>query len=146
MLNIRYVTEGDASFWFQLDRHLSREEFYAKVRDQRGYLLLEDNIPLGILRYNLFWDSIPFCTLIYIGQEYQSKGYGRDLMAYWEQDMKSKGYGMVMTSTQTDEMAQHFYRKLGYQEAGSLILDLPGYRQPMEMFFVKEISLAVPRR
>lgn len=137
MLNIRYVIKEDASFWFQLDRHLSREEFYAKVRDQRGYLLLEDDIPLGILRYNLFWDSIPFCTLIYIGQEYQSKGYGRDLMAYWEQDMQSKGYGMVMTSTQTDEMAQHFYRKLGYREAGSLILDLPGYRQSMEMFFVK---------
>lgn len=98
MLNIRYVKKEDALFWFQLDRHLSREEFYAKVRD---------------------------------------------LMAYWEQDMQSKGYGMVMTSTQTDEMAQHFYRKLGYREAGSLILDLSGYRQPMEMFFVKETGCLV---
>lgn len=140
MVNIRNVTEEDASFWFELDRHLTQQEFYAKVRDKRGYVLLEDDIPLGILRYNLFWDSIPFCTLIYIEQEYQEKGYGRDLMEQWERDMKLRGYGMVMTSTQTDEMAQHFYRRLGYQEAGALILDLPGYRQPMEMFFVKAIG------
>ena len=139
MINIRYVTEEDASFWFRLDRHLTQEEFSAKVRDKRGYLLLKDDIPLGVLRYNLFWDNIPFCTLIYIEQGYQSEGYGTCLMEHWEQDMRSKGYGIVMTSTQTDETAQHFYRKLGYQETGALIMNLPGYRQPMEMFFVKEI-------
>ncbi len=44
-----------------------------------------------------------------------------------------------MTSTQTDESAQHFYRKLGYQDAGCLVLDIPGYKQPMEMFLVKKI-------
>ena len=53
--------------------------------------------------------------------------------------MKSKGHGMVMTSTQTDENAQHFYRKLGYKDSGGLILNISGYEQPMEMFFVKPI-------
>jgi len=53
--------------------------------------------------------------------------------------MKSSGYGMVMTSTQVDETAQHFYRKLGYQDSGGLIVSVPKYKQPMEMFFIKEI-------
>lgn len=37
-------------------------------------------------------------------------------MKYWESDMKNQGYGMVMTSTQVDEEAQHFYRKLRYKD------------------------------
>ncbi len=46
---------------------------------------------------------------------------------------------MLLTSTQTDEEAQHFYRKLGFKECGCLIIDNPEYEQPMEMFFAKAI-------
>lgn len=28
---------------------------------------------------------------------------------------------------QVDETAQHFYRKLGYKDSGSLIIDIPTY-------------------
>ena len=40
---------------------------------------------------------------------------------------------MVLTSTQVDEDAQHFYRKLGYKDCGRLTVDVPGYEQPMEI-------------
>ena len=53
--------------------------------------------------------------------------------------MKKAGYGMVMVSTQVDEQAQHFYRKLGYQDAGGLVITIPGYEQPMELFLIKKI-------
>ena len=53
--------------------------------------------------------------------------------------MKKVGYGMVMTSTQVDEEAQHFYRKLGYQDAGGFVVNVPGFEQPMEMLMVKGI-------
>lgn len=49
----------------------------------------------------------------------------------------SEIYGMIMTSTQVDEDAQHFYRKLGYKDCGGLTIDIPGYEQPMEMFMNK---------
>ena len=48
-----------------------------------------------------------------------------------------QGYGMVLTSTQVDESAQHFYRKNGYTDCGSLVMNIPGYEQPMEMFLSK---------
>ena len=60
-------------------------------------------------------------------------------MEYWEKEMKSLGYGMVMVSTQSDESAQHFYRKLNYNDAGGLIIDIEHYKQPMELFFTKSI-------
>lgn len=139
MTGIRYVQPEDRDFWFRLDRHLPKEEFEKKIRDKKGYLLLEDGIPIGLMRYNLFWDNTPFCTLLFVDPAYQRKGYGKKLMAYWEADMKARGYGMLMVSTQVDEDAQHFYRKLGYQDAGGLVITLPGYEQPMEMFLVKAV-------
>ena len=62
------------------------------------------------------------------------------LMEHWQTDMKVQGYGMLFTSTQVDESAQHFYRKLGYKDCGGFVVDIPGYEQPMELILVKRIS------
>ncbi len=102
-------------------------------------MLLDREQPVGLLRYNQFWDNTPFCTFLYIAEAFRRKGSGRLLMEHWEQDMRARGYGMLLTSTQADENAQHFYRKLGYKDCGGLVLDIPAFAQPMELFFVKEI-------
>lgn len=138
-MEIRYVQYADKDFWFRLDRHLSEAEFERKVRDAMGYVLSENDVPVGLLRYNLFWDNTPFCSMLHIDGACQGKGYGRMLMNHWEAEMKSMGYGMVMTSTQADESAQHFYRKLGYQDAGGFVMNIPGYEQPLELIMVKGI-------
>lgn len=69
MIEIRYVRESDRAFWFSLDRHLPESEFTGKVRDRRGYVLIEDGVPAALMRWNLFWDSIPFCTMLYVRAE-----------------------------------------------------------------------------
>lgn len=138
-MDIRFVTTADKRFWYSLDKHLPEAEFDKKVRDRQGYVLLADDMPAGVLRYNLFWDILPFCTLLFIEEQHRRGGFGRVLMEFWEQDMRSRGYGMVLTSTQVDEDAQHFYRKLGYKDCGGLTMDVPGYEQPMELFMVKQL-------
>lgn len=60
-------------------------------------------------------------------------------MAHWEKKMKSMGHGLVMTSTQSDETAQHFYRVLGYRDCGALTLPFPGYEQPLEIIMAKQM-------
>ncbi len=139
MIKIRYVEASDKEFWYSLDKHLPETEFENKVYTKRGYILSLNNKPVGLLRYNLFWDSVPFCTMIFIDCQYQGKGYGKQLIQYWENDMKRRGYEMLLTSTQVDEKAQHFYRKLGYKDCGGFVIDIPQYAQPMEMFFIKSI-------
>lgn len=136
-VSVRHVEPGDRDFWFSLDRHLSAFAFEQKVRDKTGYVLLENGKPAGLLRYNLFWDNTPFCTLLFVDWSCQKRGYGRRLMEFWEQEMKRAGYGLAMVSTQVDEQAQHFYRKLGYKDCGCLVLNVPGFEQPMEMFMAK---------
>ena len=139
MVDIRYVQIDDKKFWYRLDKHLPETEFINKVCNKRGYILLLDGVTIGLLRYNLFWDNTPFCTMLFIDRDCQGKGYGKKLMEFWENDMKLQGYGMLLTSTQVDENSQHFYRKLGYKDCGCFVIDIPEYTQPMEMFLVKSI-------
>ena len=139
-LTVRFAGETDRAFWFTLDRHLPEEEFSGKVRSRQAYVLENDaGGPSGLLRWNLFWDSIPFCTLLYVREDERGKGFGRMLMDHWERDMRSRGYGLVMTSTQADEAAQHFYRRLGYRDCGGFVLPFPGYEQPTELILAKEL-------
>ena len=139
MIEIRYAESADRDFWHSLDKHLPEVEFEKKVRDKQAYVLLESGKNVGILRYNLFWDNTPFCTMLFVDWNYQKKGYGSNLLDFWEKDMKNKGYGIVLTSTQVDETAQHFYRKMGYKDCGALVINVPNYEQPMEMFMIKAI-------
>jgi len=139
MLKIKYVSKEDKAFWFSLDKHLSENEFELKIRDKRGYIIYDDEKPVGLMRYNLFWDNIPFLTLIYIHESEQGKGIGKQAMLYWENEMRDIGYKMVMTSTQVNEEAQHFYRKLGYKDKGALFLDNTPFEQPQEMFMLKNL-------
>ena len=138
-MEIRYVELNDKPEWYTLDRHLPEAGFDEKVRNKQGYVLLDEDKIAGVLRYNLFWDNTPFCTLLYIDEKYRGRGCGKQLMERWECDMNAQGYGMLMTSTQVDEDAQHFYRKLGYKDCGGFIVDVPGYEQPMEMIMIKAV-------
>ncbi len=139
MFQIRSIDEKDKAFWYSLDRHLPEAEFNNKIANKQGYIILDNEKPIGVMRYNMFWDNTPFLTLIYIDFAYHKKGYGRKAMEYWEKEMSDQGFKLLMTSTQVDENAQHFYRKLGYKDCGCLVLDLPGFEQPLEMFMVKAI-------
>lgn len=140
VVKIRHLCATDSAFWYRLDRHLPKAEFEDKVRTGRGYVLLLDDRPAALLRYNLFWDSIPFCTLLVVEEACRRQGYGQRLLLHWEEEMKAMGYGLLMTSTQVDEQAQHFYRKMGYRDCGGLLLDVPGYAQPMELFMLKAVE------
>ena len=137
MCEIRYTTEADKAFWYTLDRDLCECEFDRKIRDKRGYIISVDGKPIGVMRYNLIWDNTPFLTLIYIDDAHHGKGYGRTAMLFWENEMCELGYKMIMTSTQVNEEAQHFYRKLGYVERGGIFLDSTPLAQPQEMFMIK---------
>lgn len=139
MIAIRLAVAADEDFWLSLDTHLPKERFFKKVAEQTAYVLIDNGQPIGLLRYNFFWDTIPFCTMLVIVESHQGRGFGKRLVDHWEQQQKVAGHALCMTPTQVDENAQHFYRKLGYQDAGGLLLNSPGFEQPMELFLVKQL-------
>lgn len=139
MFTMKHALWKDIPAWFAFDRHIAQGELEHKIRLRRCYLLRNDGLTVGVMRYNLFWDSVPFLTMIFLAESARGRGYGKAAVLRWEAEMRALGYPCVMTSTQADESAQHFYRKLGYRDAGCLILDRPPLKQPAELFFIKEL-------
>ena len=135
-MEIRYAEAGDLEMIAEYDTHISKAEMENVIARKRIILLFIDGKYEGWLRFNLFWDNIPFMNLLFIiSEDQRGKGYGRKLVAFWEHKMAEQGYEFVMTSTQSDEEAQFFYRKLGYTDRGSLILP----DEPLEIIFYKNL-------
>lgn len=65
----------------------------------------------------------------------RGQGHGSRAVRAWENEMKERGCNVVLTSTQADEQAQHFWRKLGYADCGMLLL--PG--KPAELFLQRAL-------
>lgn len=139
MFHMRYATLEDKDFWFTLDRHIKEKEFENKLMLNQCYVIEEDHKSIGVFRYNLFWDNIPFLNLIYLDWDYHNKGIGTKAMLFWEEEMRQLGYEVVMTSTMVEETSQHFYRKLQYKDCGCLIKDVHPLIETMEMFMIKQL-------
>lgn len=138
-MTIRYAQEADRALWLRLDRHIPAEACARKIAAKQACVLEEAGEIRAVLRWGLFWDSIPFCNLLFVAEGARNRGLGRALTEYWEGEMKARGYSLAMTSTQADESAQHFWRKLGYRDCGGFILPFPGYEQPTELILAKAL-------
>ena len=135
-MNIRYASDTDINLLMQHDKHITKNELKNSVYLSRILIAEEYNKFAGWLRYNLFWDNTPFMNMLYILEPYQRKGIGRQLVKFWEQKMLKEGYQTVLTSTQSNEYAQHFYYHLGYEAIGGFRLDGDIY----EVIFAKTIK------
>lgn len=118
---IRKAQLSDVDIILLYDKHITREELINLINLKRVYIAEVNNQFCGWLRYNLFWDNTPFMNMLYLLDGFRNRGYGRQMVEYWENNMKSLGYSEVMTSTQSDETAQHFYMKLGYKTVGGFM-------------------------
>lgn len=134
-MEIRTATAADTAALLRRDAHIAAGELTAAVASGRVYVAEANGRIAGWLRYNLFWDNIPFLNMLFVGARERGRGFGSALLARWEADMKAAGFTRVLTSTRSDERAQHFYRHRGYADAGALFL--PG--DPAELFLTKTL-------
>lgn len=139
-MQIRYAEAADIDKLAENDEHITKEELKNAVRLHRVYIAEEDGRFAGWLRYNLFWDNTPFMNLLYMLEPYRGKGFGKEIVSFWEEEMAQQGYETVMTSTSSVEYAQHFYFKLGYAAIGGFRLDGDFY----EVIFAKQLGESSP--
>ena len=118
-----------------VDKHISKDELKNSIKLKRVYILEEKDEFIGWLRYSLFWDNTPFMNMIYILEGYRGQGFGRLAVEFWEKEIKSLGYKTILTSTASNEYAQHFYNKLGYKTIGGFTLR----EDPFEIILSKNI-------
>lgn len=134
-LSFPYATPKDFKWLKTKDHHVDSLMLKRKIEAKEILLAQSEGKTIGWLRFGFFWDSIPFISMLFIEEEYRGKGVGKKLVYFWEKQMKKKKLKLVMTSSLSNEKAQHFYRKLGYTDAGSLTLP----KEPLEIFFIKNL-------
>lgn len=132
---IRYANENDIEIISKYDKHISKEELANIIKLKRVIVMYEDDKFVGWLRYNLFWDNTPFMNMLYLLDNERGKGNDSRLVIFWENEMKQKNYEFVLTSTQSNEEAQFFYRKIGYVDSGALLLP----NEPLEIILYKKL-------
>ena len=136
-LTLRQAELADWAFWQALEPHCKAEQFAKKTQSGQAFLICRGQKPAGLMDYVLLWDKLPFLNCLFVLPESRGQGAGRFAMGAWEKEMQKAGYPMVLLSTQADEEAQRFYRRLGYRDCGCLILDRCPLAQPAELFFCK---------
>lgn len=117
-LKIRLAEECDFEILSRNDKHVSAEMLKKKISDKNILIAETDGEFAGWLRYNLFWDEMPFMNMLFVTEKFRGTGIGGALVRNWEKMMSEQEYKFLLTSTQADEYAQHFYRKLGYSDLG----------------------------
>ena len=134
-MEIRLATAKDKQKILQYDCHISHHRMDACIDNGLVSVLCHGGEIVGVLRYNLFWQSIPFLDLLLIDEAYRNQGWGSQMMADWEETMRRMGYSCAMLSTQEDETAKYFYEKLGYRRIGAF---LPPQQDADEIMYLKE--------
>ena len=134
-MKICVATIEDLALLSEHEKHIPRAELENCVRQGRVYMAFDGGEFVGWLRYNLFWDLVPFMNMLYMLDGRRGKGYGTQLVERWEHDMRAQGYDVVMTSTASDEYAQHFYNKIGYKTIGGFTLK----DDPYEVILSKQL-------
>jgi ribosomal protein S18 acetylase RimI-like enzyme len=134
-MKIRIARKEDTKLILEYDKHIAESELDLSISLGRVIVAEYDNKFIGWLRWNLFWDNTPFMNMLYLIEGYRNKGYGKKLVFFWEKLMKENNYKLVMTSTLSNENAQHFYRKMNYIDSGSLSLK----GEALEIIFTKEL-------
>jgi len=135
-MEIRHAEEKDLESVMKYDCHIHVARLAQCIKDNLVYILCDNGETVGVLRYNLFWQSVPFLDLLYIDELYRGKGFGSQMMRIWENAMYHKSYSHVLLSTQEDETAKFFYEKIGYQRIGSF---LPPDQEAYEIMYCKRI-------
>lgn len=131
---IKYATLEDYDWLEQHDHHIHSQRLKKKIEDGE-VLIASDFEAIGWLRFGYFWDNTPFMNMLYVRETYRQQSIGSQLVSFWEAEMLAVGYKLVLTSTQANETAQDFYRKLGYKDIGGFVLP----NEEMELIFCKEL-------
>lgn len=136
MIEIRYIQANDNNFWDYIEKHFPLKGYDKKEHNIEGYVLLNDNEPIGILRFDLVWDSIPLCTMVVVDEKFQGQNFETMLMQHWESNMKTQGYHILLMSTHPEDGILHIYKEQGYKECECLNGTIR--KHTTELFLIKD--------
>ena len=78
--------------------------------------------------------ALPFIEVIVVPEDLRMRGIGKAAVRCWERETAKRSFSLAVISTQSNESAQGFWRRIGYRDCGSL--GIPG--RPAELFMFRD--------
>ena len=133
---LRAAQDTDFDFVRGFSSEPRDDRLRAQIQDGRLRIIESSEGPIGFIKFYVLWEVLPFLEVIMIRDDCRGRGIGTEAVRAWEAEMSARSFQRAITSTQADETAQYFWRRIGYQDCGSL--ELPG--RPVELFMYRDIS------
>ena len=137
---LRDAQDKDLAFLRSFTSEPGDQQLLAQIRDGRLRIIESSEGAVGFIKFCVLWEVLPFIEVIVIRDDCRGRGIGREAIRDWEKEMCGGSFQRIIVSTQADETAQYFWRRIGYQDCGSLAL--PG--RPVELFMYRDISTMAP--
>ncbi|NKB56749.1 MAG: GNAT family N-acetyltransferase [Alphaproteobacteria bacterium] len=120
MISIRPADLTDIDFLKGLELAPNEAKLKEILQGGNIQIAVADHTSVGFLSFSILWGTLPFLEFIEIPVSLRGRKFGARSVRAWEQEMKSRGFDLVLTSTNADGDAQHFWRKMGYVDCGAL--------------------------
>ena len=133
---LRAAQDTDFAFLRDFSSEPRDDRLRAQIQDGRLRIIESAEGPIGFIKFYVLWEVLPFIEVIMIRNDCRGRGIGRAAVRAWEAEMSARAFQRAIISTQADETSQDFWRRVGYQDCGTL--ELPG--RPVELFMYRDIS------
>ena len=127
MAEITVAAESDIQDIHSVDNEFLSKRLAECIKEHRIFVLRSKGKVVGVMRYNLFLESIPCLDMLTLDSAYIEKGYIQKMLDYWEFRMRELGYGYVMTTMFTDRVENYSPETFAYQKMGAFSLPLMDY-------------------
>ncbi len=134
---LRAATEADFGFLRSFSNEPGDAQLGAQIRDGRLRIIEPADVPVGFIKCYVLWETLPFMEVITLREDWRGRGLGREAVRRWEREMAAHSFPRVVISTEADGPAREFWRRIGYEDCGSL--NLPG--RPIELFMFRDVSV-----
>jgi GNAT superfamily N-acetyltransferase len=131
---LRTASDADVAFLNGLSPVGSVELLREQIREWRLLIIEHAGEPAGFIKFYVLWETLPFIEVIVVREDLRMRGIGKAAVRFWEREMAKRSHSRVLVSTQSNESAQDFWRRIGYRDCGSL--ELPG--RPGELFMYRD--------
>ncbi|MEZ5277401.1 MAG: GNAT family N-acetyltransferase [Opitutaceae bacterium] len=133
---VRIAVERDFDQIHMADLSIKPEILRTKIGRNEVIVCDESGHITGVLRFQWFWDYLPFINYIWVEEGFRDEHRASRMIEKLEATTEGRNYKRIMASTQSNETAQNFFRKVGFQYAGGFAMS----DQPFELIMIKYLN------
>ncbi|MGD9395535.1 MAG: GNAT family N-acetyltransferase [Candidatus Thorarchaeota archaeon] len=101
------------------DSQVTEQVIRHKIINDEIIIAELDGKPVGYLRLEYLWSTIPYIGMIFVIEDYQKEGIGLKILTFIEDYLKGRGHDVLYSSSQANEPEpQAWHRSVGFVESG----------------------------